>query len=104
MKTFIASVKPLIALCLFVALVAAQSPVMAEPGTQTATAAEVSVNINTASAEELSRELVGVGPSKADAIVRYREANGSFGSVEELLEVKGIGQATLDKNRDKLQL
>ena len=62
----------------------------------------VTVNLNTADAETLQRELAGIGATKAQAIVAYREAHGSFASVDELLEVKGIGEATLNKNRDKL--
>ena len=64
----------------------------------------VSVNLNTADAETLQRELAGIGATKAQAIVAYREAHGSFASVDELLEVKGIGEATLNKNRDKLMV
>lgn len=60
------------------------------------------VNINTADAEMLQKELSGIGKGKALAIVAYREANGEFTSVDELIEVKGIGKAILDKNRDKL--
>jgi len=62
------------------------------------------VNINTANAETLQRELAGVGAAKAAAIVAYRDENGAFTSVDELIEVKGIGKALLDKNRDKLSL
>ena len=60
------------------------------------------INLNTADAEMLQRELVGVGEAKAKAIVAYREANGEFASIDELLEVKGIGKAILEKNRDKV--
>jgi competence protein ComEA len=60
------------------------------------------VNINTADAEMLQKELSGIGKGKALAIVAYRETNGEFTSVDELIEVKGIGKAILDKNRDKL--
>ncbi|MET0611572.1 MAG: helix-hairpin-helix domain-containing protein [Pseudomonas caspiana] len=60
------------------------------------------VNINTAEAETLQKQLSGIGKGKADAIVAYREANGEFTSVDELIEVKGIGKALLDKNRDRL--
>lgn len=60
------------------------------------------VNINTADAETLQKELSGIGKGKAAEIVAYREANGEFTSVDELIEVKGIGKALLDKNRDKL--
>lgn len=60
------------------------------------------VNINTADAETLQKELSGIGKGKATEIVAYREANGEFTSVDELIEVKGIGKAILDRNRDKL--
>ena len=56
------------------------------------------VNINTASAQELEQNLKGVGPKKAQAIIEYREANGPFFSAEELINVKGIGPKTLEKN------
>lgn len=62
------------------------------------------VNINAADAETLKRDLSGIGSAKANAIVAYRESNGPFASVDELLEVKGIGKALLDKNRDKLAI
>lgn len=62
------------------------------------------VNLNTADAATLQRELVGIGATKAQAIVAYREEHGNFASVDELLEVKGIGEATLEKNRDKLSI
>lgn len=60
------------------------------------------VNLNTASAETLHKELSGIGSGKATAIVAYREENGNFTSVDELIEVKGIGKAILDRNRDRL--
>ncbi|MCI8210405.1 competence protein ComEA [Pseudomonas sp. S25] len=60
------------------------------------------VNINTADAETLQKQLSGIGKGKAEAIVAYREANGEFTSVDELIEVKGIGKALLDKNQDKI--
>lgn len=49
------------------------------------------ININTASADELQL-LNGVGPSTANAIVQYREQNGAFASVEDLVNVKGVGE------------
>ena len=60
------------------------------------------VNINTADAETISRELKGVGQSKAQAIVDYREANGAFAVPEDLLQVKGIGTRVLADNRDDI--
>jgi len=62
------------------------------------------VNLNTADAAALERDLVGIGAVKAKAIIEFREANGPFTSVDELLEVKGIGAATLEKNRAKLSV
>jgi competence protein ComEA len=60
------------------------------------------VNLNTADAATLQRELSGIGAVKAQAIISYREEHGKFVSPDELLEVKGIGAAILDRNRDKL--
>ena len=60
------------------------------------------VNINTADAATLDRVLVGIGPSKAQAIVAYRKANGAFKNAEALTEVKGIGPATIKKNAGRI--
>ena len=62
------------------------------------------IDLNSADAETLARSLSGVGLSKAKAIVRYREQYGHFASLEELTEVKGIGPAILERNRDRLVL
>lgn len=62
------------------------------------------VNLNQADALTLQRELVGIGEAKAKAIVAYREGNGPFSSIDELLEVKGIGKAILEKNREKIEV
>jgi competence protein ComEA len=62
------------------------------------------VNVNTASAEQISESLKGIGLSKAEQIVAYREANGSFGHVDELVKVKGIGIKTVDSNRGMILL
>jgi competence protein ComEA len=62
------------------------------------------VNINTADAETLAKSLDGIGLSKAKAIVAYREEHGPFKSVDDLTQVKGIGQATLQKNHDAILL
>jgi competence protein ComEA len=55
--------------------------------------------LNTATAEQLDG-LPGVGPATAEAILAYREANGPFTSVEQLLDVRGIGEAKLESLRD----
>ena len=63
-------------------------------------AAEVQkININTATAEELTK-LKGIGPSHAANIVAFREKNGPFKSAEELVQVSGIGQKTFEANRE----
>ncbi len=62
------------------------------------------VNLNKASAEELSNQLTGIGLSKAQAIVTYRKANGPFKTVGDLVKVKGIGPATIEKNLTKLSI
>ncbi|RON50713.1 ComEA family DNA-binding protein [Pseudomonas frederiksbergensis] len=62
------------------------------------------VDLNNADALTLQRELAGVGEAKAKAIVAYRESNGAFSSIDELLEVKGIGKAILERNRDKIEV
>ncbi|MCS4534305.1 ComEA family DNA-binding protein [Neisseria montereyensis] len=64
------------------------------------TMAGAAVNINTAGAEELA-ELPGIGPSKAAAIVAYRDENGAFKTVSELKNVKGIGDGILAKVREE---
>ena len=62
------------------------------------------VNINNATAAEIQKALVGIGAKKAEAVVQYREKHGNFSAVEQLLEVQGIGKATLEKNRDRIAL
>ncbi|MBT7370454.1 MAG: hypothetical protein HN816_07390, partial [Gammaproteobacteria bacterium] len=58
----------------------------------------VTVNVNEADAEAIASTLVGVGLSRAQAIVDYRDEHGRFYSAEELTAVKGIGQTTVEKN------
>ena len=62
------------------------------------------VNINIADAATLDRVLIGVGPSKAEAIVAFRKQNGAFRSADQMVGVKGIGLATIEKNRDRIML
>lgn len=61
------------------------------------------VNINTADAATLDT-LPRVGPAMAERIIAWREANGGFSSIEDLLDVSGIGEATLDGMRDLVAL
>ncbi len=59
------------------------------------------VNINTATAEELGT-LPGIGPTKAQSIIDYRTTNGPFQSIEDIKDVRGIGDATFEKLKDKI--
>jgi competence protein ComEA len=60
------------------------------------------VDVNTADAETLASALVGIGQKKAEAIVSYRQINGPFQAIEDLAKVKGIGEKTIEKNRENL--
>ena len=87
---------------------AATFAVAAEPLPSPVVKAEVvaqqgAININTADVAELTK-LKGIGIKKAEAIITWREANGDFKSVEQLIEVKGIGEATLMQNRENIRI
>ena len=62
------------------------------------------VNVNTADASTSAKELEGIGPAKAAAIVEYRQKNGPFRAAEDLLKVEGIGQKVLDQNKGNIRL
>ena len=62
------------------------------------------VNINTADAPTLARELKGIGIKRAEAIVEYRQKHGQFKSIDELTLVKGIGPAAIAKNRELIRV
>ncbi|MCK5051467.1 MAG: helix-hairpin-helix domain-containing protein [Candidatus Cloacimonetes bacterium] len=61
------------------------------------------ININTANKNELTK-ITGIGPSKADKIIALREKIGRFEKKEELLQIKGIGEKTLEKMIDQITL
>ncbi|QVN03245.1 ComEA family DNA-binding protein [Pseudomonas rhodesiae] len=107
-NTYISSLVFAFLTTLSLATTAAQSVKPAAPGPITAHMTQVEqsakVNLNAADAETLRRDLFGIGAAKAKAIVVYRETNGPFTAVDELLEVKGIGKALLEKNRDRLSI
>ena len=61
------------------------------------------VDVNTADAKTLARELDGVGIAKAEAIVSYREKNGPFKTADDLAKVKGLGKKLIDQNKSNLK-
>ena len=61
------------------------------------------VDVNTADAKTLARELDGVGMAKAEAIVSYREKNGPFKGADDLAKVKGLGKKLIDQNKSNLK-
>lgn len=79
-------------LCLILAL-ACTTPVWA-----------ATVNINTADSATLKKELSGVGQVRAEAIIAYRKKYGAFKSVDELVNVDGIGHRTVESNRKNIKL
>lgn len=64
----------------------------------------LAVNINSADAQTLAAALDGVGEARARAIVAYREEHGPFRSVDDLAEVKGIGERVLAANRSRISV
>ena len=64
---------------------------------------EKKVNINTASMEELMT-LTGIGEAKAESIIRYREENGGFQSIEDLMEIGGIKEGVFEKIKDDITI
>lgn len=62
------------------------------------------VDLNKADAATLARELKGIGPARAEAIVAWREANGPFRSPDDLVMVQGIGERVVEENRALLQV
>ena len=60
------------------------------------------VDINSATAQEISAAMTGIGLKKAEAIVSFRGTNGAFKDIKELALVKGIGEQTIEKNRENI--
>ena len=61
------------------------------------------ININTANETELD-SLPGIGPAKALEIIKYREKNGRFKSIEEIKNIKGVGEASFEKLKDSIKV
>ena len=72
-------------------------------GTVTEGTVNSKVNINTAGKEELMT-LTGIGEAKAESILKYRDENGKFGSIEELMEIEGIKEGVFGKIKDDITI
>ena len=72
-------------------------------GTVTESVVDDKVNINTAWKDELMT-LTGIGEAKAGSILRYREENGRFESIEELMEIEGIKEGVFNKIKDDITI
>ncbi|MFM8586416.1 MAG: ComEA family DNA-binding protein [Gammaproteobacteria bacterium] len=96
----ITRVTALVLVCLGSLLAVAQAT--STPSAPSTRSTSALININTADATTLAREMKGIGESKARAIVEHRQKNGAFRSVDELALVKGIGSKTLENNRARL--
>jgi len=93
-------------LCLVLAVVLFALPSFSfasSPSTGTESVSSAPLNINMATAKELTR-LPGIGKVTAERIVVYREANGPFVAMDDLLKVDGLGKKTLAKIKDKISL
>ena len=91
-------------LFLFISPLAAQRPGKPAPSAKppaAAPAADRVINLNTATATDIAT-LPGIGPKTAELIVQYREKNGNFKKIEEVMNVRGVGEKTFLKLKDRL--
>ena len=89
---------------LLASLFALHSLALAGASSAQAAPAGPGVDLNTADAATLARELQGIGESRARAIVEHRRRHGPFRSVDELALVRGIGPKTVERNRARLHI
>lgn len=92
------------ALSLFIVNIPAQASITPEktPVEQTAAVARTKIDLNKAELSTLIGSFKGIGKKRAEAIIAYRESHEGFKSLEELAEVKGLGQHFMKVNREKL--
>lgn len=87
-----------------IAMLLATTPVASSAQEQSKEEGALQVNINKADEQVIADVLVGVGAAKAKAIVQFREEHGPFTSIDQLLDVNGIGESTLTTNRERITL
>ena len=91
------------AVLMFTIATLALSPAAALGGTSPAPSSGEKVNINTAGVDELVT-LPGIGKAYAERIVEYRQKNGPFKKVEDIINVRGIGEKTFERIKDRLTI
>jgi competence protein ComEA len=94
------------ALALVTALVVISGPLFAQRAAKPPAAAAAStevVNLNSATAAQIAA-LPGIGPKTADLIVQYRTKNGPFKKIEEIMNVRGVGEKSFLKIKDRLSV
>jgi competence protein ComEA len=93
------------ALVLVAALASVSSPLAAQRASRppvSATAVSTApINLNSATAAQIA-ELPGIGPKTADLVVQYRQKNGPFKKIEEIMNVKGVGEKSFLRIKDRL--
>lgn len=102
MKSLVSLLSAFLLTVSFSNITLAANPVAPSPKAQTEQQQSL-ININTADVSLLT-QLKGIGVKKAEAIIAWRDANGKFKTLEQLLDVKGIGDAILEANRSKISI
>jgi competence protein ComEA len=103
MKSLVAFLSAVVVSLSAISFVQAETASPAKAPAQVEAPKSAQVNINTADVDTLMT-LKGVGAKKAEAIVAWRKANGNFKSVEQLMDVKGIGESIFETNKSRLSL
>jgi competence protein ComEA len=89
--------------CALALAIGVAGPAFAQAAKSPAKASDAVVNLNTATTVQL-QDLPGIGPKTAERIIEYREKNGGFKKIEELMNVKGIGEKSFLKLKDRIEV
>jgi competence protein ComEA len=90
-------------LSFFIISYPAQADNSPQPSKLSPTEPSARINLNQANVSSLTGSFKGIGKKRAEAIIEYRESHHGFKSIEELADVRGIGQRFVDKNKEKLK-
>lgn len=95
-------IAPVLTFCVALPLYAANTTPTPVAQAPTQTTVKQKINLNTADISALTGSVKGIGKKRAEAIIAYRDSHQGFKAIEELAEVKGIGQHFILANREKL--